>query len=137
MPFAEVLALWVGFADLIPLVGATIGAAPAVLVAFLHSVPAGIAVLAFFIIYQQFENHVLQVTIMARTVQLNPLAVLLSVLIGVELFGFLGALLAIPAGGALQIVVREIWQTRGSRGLEVVDGSSPDLVPATARRSDA
>ena len=96
VPFAEVLALWVGFADLIPLVGATIGAAPAVLVAFLHSVPAGIAVLAFFIVYQQFENHVLQVTIMARTVQLNPLAVLLSVLIGVELFGFLGALLAIP-----------------------------------------
>jgi predicted PurR-regulated permease PerM len=136
VPFAEVLALWVGFADLIPLVGATIGAAPAVLVAFLHSVPAGIAVLAFFIIYQQFENHVLQVTIMARTVQLNPLAVLLSVLIGVELFGFLGALLAIPAGGAVQIVVREIWQTRGRRGLEVVDGSSPDLVPATARRTE-
>jgi predicted PurR-regulated permease PerM len=112
VPFAEVLALWVGFADLIPLVGATIGAAPAVLVAFLHSVPAGIAVLAFFIIYQQFENHVLQVTIMARTVQLNPLAVLLSVLVGVELFGFLGALLAIPAGGALQIVIRELWQIR-------------------------
>ena len=125
VPFAEVLALWVGFADLIPLVGATIGAAPAVLVAFLHSVPAGIAVLAFFIVYQQFENHVLQVTIMARTVQLNPLAVLLSVLIGVELFGFLGALLAIPAGGAVQIVAREVWRTRGRRGLEVVDGATP------------
>jgi predicted PurR-regulated permease PerM len=131
VPFAEVLALWVGFADLIPLVGATIGAAPAVLVAFLHSVPAGIAVLAFFIVYQQFENHVLQVTIMARTVKLNPLAVLLSVLIGVELFGFLGALLAIPAGGALQIVVREVWQTRpGTDRLEVVDGSSPEAVRA-------
>jgi predicted PurR-regulated permease PerM len=111
VPFAEVLALWVGFADLIPLVGATIGAAPAVLVALLHSVPAGLIVLGFFIVYQQFENHVLQVTIMAKTVQLNPLAVLVSVLVGVELFGFLGALLAIPAGGALQIIVRELRQS--------------------------
>jgi predicted PurR-regulated permease PerM len=133
VPFAEVLALWVGFADLIPLVGATIGAAPAVLVAFLHSVPAGIVVLAFFIVYQQFENHVLQVTIMARTVQLNPLAVLLSVLIGVELFGFLGALLAIPAGGALQIVVREVWRTRVRRGIEVVDAPLGHPVPAAPR----
>jgi len=128
VPFPEVLALWVGFADLIPLVGATIGAAPAVLVAFLHSVPAGIAVLAFFIIYQQFENHVLQVTIMARTVQLNPLAVLVSVLVGVELFGFLGALLAIPAGGAIQIVVREI--RRSSSGLLALEEPAPVTVPA-------
>ena len=112
VPFKEVLALWVGFADLIPLVGATLGAAPAVVVAFLHSVPAGIGVLAFFIVYQQFENHVLQVTIMSRTVRLNPLAVLVSVLVGVELFGFLGALLAIPAGGAVQIILREIWHLR-------------------------
>jgi predicted PurR-regulated permease PerM len=135
VPFAEVLALWVGFADLIPLVGATIGAAPAVLVAFLHSVPAGIAVLAFFILYQQFENHVLQVTIMARTVQLNPLAVLVSVLVGVELFGFLGALLAIPAGGAVQIVAREIWQTR-RRG-DLVDGSAPLTAAASSPRTDS
>ena len=49
--------------------------------------------------YQQFENHVLQVTIMSRTVDVNPLTVLVSVLVGVELFGFLGALLAIPVAG--------------------------------------
>jgi predicted PurR-regulated permease PerM len=121
IPFKEVLALWVGFADLIPLVGATLGAAPAVLVAFLHSIPAGIGVLAFFVVYQQFENHVLQVTIMARTVRLNPLAVLVSVLVGVELFGFLGALLAIPAGGALQVVGREMWHLRHGGRLDVVE----------------
>ncbi len=121
IPFKEVLALWVGFADLIPLVGATLGAAPAVLVAFLHSIPAGIGVLIFFVVYQQFENHVLQVTIMARTVRLNPLAVLVSVLVGVELFGFLGALLAIPAGGAVQIVGRELWHLGHGGQLDVVD----------------
>jgi predicted PurR-regulated permease PerM len=121
IPFKEVLALWVGFADLIPLVGATLGAAPAVLVAFLHSTPAGIGVLVFFVVYQQFENHVLQVTIMARTVRLNPLAVLVSVLVGVELFGFLGALLAIPAGGAVQIVGRELWHLRHGGQLDVLE----------------
>ena len=105
VPFKEVLALWVAFADLIPLVGATLGAVPAVLVAFLHSTPAGIAVLVFFIAYQQFENHVLQVTIMSRSVKLNPLAVLVSVLVGVELFGILGALLAIPVAGVIQVIV--------------------------------
>ncbi len=136
VPFAEVLALWVGFADLIPLVGATLGAVPAVLVAFSQSVPAGIIVLAFFIVYQQFENHVLQVTIMSRTVQLNPLAVLVSVLVGVELFGFLGALLAIPAGGVVQIVVREVWRLwQREAAAPNMDGAAADRV-AARRGSD-
>src|SRR5207248_10801931 len=91
VPFKGVLALWVAFADLIPLVGATLGAIPTVAVAFLHSVPAGITMIVVFIAYQQFENHVLQVSIMSKTVKLNPLTVLVSVLIGVQLFGFLGA----------------------------------------------
>jgi predicted PurR-regulated permease PerM len=107
VPFASVLALWVGFADLIPLVGATLGAIPTVAVAFLHSTTAGIATLIFYVLYQQFENHVLQVTIMSRTVALKPLSVLLSVLIGVELFGLLGALLAIPAAGVIKVVATE------------------------------
>jgi len=81
-------------------------------VAFLHSVPAGIIVLAVFILYQQFENHVLQVTIMSRTVQLNPLLVLVSVLVGVELFGFVGALLAIPAAGVIQVIVKDVYAFR-------------------------
>jgi predicted PurR-regulated permease PerM len=115
VPFKEVLALWVAFADLIPLVGATLGAVPAVLVAFLHSPLAGFLTLGFFILYQQFENHVLQVTIMARTVDLNPLAVLVSVLVGVELFGLLGALLAIPVAGVIQVIARDIYDERRGR----------------------
>jgi predicted PurR-regulated permease PerM len=115
VPFRGVLALWVGFADLIPLVGATLGAIPAVLVAFLDSTTNGIIVLAFFIVYQQFENHVLQVQIMAKTVKINQLVVLVSILVGVELFGLLGALLAIPAAGVIQVVVRDLWDERRSR----------------------
>src|SRR5207245_912644 len=76
VPFSGVLALWVGFADLIPLVGATLGAIPTVGVAFLHSITAGIVMIVVYVVYQQFENHVLQPVIMARTVQLNQLFVL-------------------------------------------------------------
>jgi predicted PurR-regulated permease PerM len=115
VPYAEVLALWVAFADLIPMVGATLGAIPTIGLAFLHSTTAGIAAAVFYVLYQQFENHVLQVAIMARTVDVNPLTVLISVLAGVELFGFLGALLAIPVAGVLQVVVRNVYEERLGR----------------------
>jgi hypothetical protein len=96
VPFAFILALWVAFADLLPLVGATLGAIPPVFVAFLDSPRLGIATIIFFVVYQQFENHVLQPVVMARTVKLNPLAVLVAVIVGVQLAGLLGALLAHP-----------------------------------------
>lgn len=115
VPYPEVLALWVAFADLIPLVGATLGAIPTIAVAFLYSTPAGIATVIFYVVYQQFENHFLQVTVMARTVDVNPLAVLVSVLAGIELFGFLGALLAIPAAGVIQVIVRNVYDERRGR----------------------
>jgi predicted PurR-regulated permease PerM len=104
VPYAIALGLIVGILDLIPLAGATIAAIIVGAVAFLHSVPAGIVVVAFFIVYQQVENHVLQPIVYGRTVQLSPLAVLISVLIGAELAGVLGALAAIPVAGSLQVV---------------------------------
>lgn len=112
VPYAGVLGLFVGFADLIPLVGATLGAVPTIAFAFLHGTTAGVASLVFFVVYQQFENHVLQVSIMAKTVRVNPLTVLLSVLVGVDLFGLLGALIAIPAAGIIQVVATDIYKER-------------------------
>jgi predicted PurR-regulated permease PerM len=109
VPYPEVIALFVAFADLIPLVGATLGAVPTIGLSFVHSTTAGIVALVFYIVYQQFENHVLQVAVMSKTVDVNPLTVLLSVLVGVELFGFLGALLAIPAAGIIQVVIRNVY----------------------------
>jgi len=104
VPFAVALGLIVAILDLIPLAGATIAAIIVGTVAFLHSVPAGIIVVVFFIVYQQLENHVLQPVVYGRTVQLSPLAVLISVLIGAELAGVLGALAAIPVAGTLQVI---------------------------------
>jgi predicted PurR-regulated permease PerM len=115
IPFAGLIALFVGLADLVPLVGATLGGAVAVLAGFLHSTTAGIVVLAFFIVYQQVENHLLQPLIFARTVKLNPLAVIVAILLGVELLGVLGALLAIPAAGMIQVILRDSWDHRRGR----------------------
>ncbi len=130
VPFAGVLGLWVGFADLLPLVGATIGAIPTIAIAFLESTGAGIAVVIMYIVYQQLENHILQPVVMSRTVHLNPLGVLLSVLVGVELAGFVGALLAIPAAGAIQVVVRDLWDDRQQR-LKPVPTVGVDETPIT------
>jgi predicted PurR-regulated permease PerM len=104
VPYALALGLIVAILDLIPLAGATIAAIIVGAVAFIHSVPAGIIVVVFFVLYQQVENHVIQPVIYGRTVQLSPLAVLIAVLIGAALAGVLGALAAIPVAGSLQVV---------------------------------
>jgi predicted PurR-regulated permease PerM len=115
VPYAGLIALFVGLADLIPLVGATLGAVIASLAAFVESTTAGIVVIVFFVLYQQLENHLLQPLIFARTVKVNPLTVLIAILIAVELAGILGALLAIPVAGIIQIIARDIWDTRRGR----------------------
>ena len=129
VPNAALLALWVAFADLIPLVGATMGAVVAVLGAFLVSPTVGVVAIVFFLAYQQFENSVLQIVIMARTVRVNPLVVLVSVLVGVELFGFVGAVLAIPIAGAASVALKELWVhgRRDPSGLIVVTTAGDDL----------
>jgi predicted PurR-regulated permease PerM len=104
VPYAVALGLIVAILDLIPLAGATIAAIIVGGVAFIHSVPAGIIVVVFFVVYQQVENHILQPVVYGRTVQLSPLAVLIAVLIGAQLAGILGALAAIPVAGSLQVI---------------------------------
>jgi len=115
VPYAVALGLLVAFLDLIPLAGATIAGVIVAVVSFLHSVPAGIVVVSFFVVYQQIENHFLQPVIYGRTVQLSPLAVLVSVLVGAELAGILGALAAIPVAGAIQVIVRDQLTHRRGR----------------------
>jgi predicted PurR-regulated permease PerM len=115
VPFAGLIAIFVAFADLIPLVGATLGAIVAVTAAAFHSIPALIVVAIFFVAYQQLENHVLQPLILSRTVKLNPLTVIVAILVGVELAGILGALLAIPFAGIIQVIVRDLWDHRKGR----------------------
>ncbi|MER7006408.1 AI-2E family transporter [Dactylosporangium sp. NPDC000555] len=133
LPFAALIALFVAIADLIPLVGATLGAAVAAAAGFFHSLTAGIVVVVFFVIYQQVENHLLQPVIMSRTVQLDPLTVLVSILVATELGGIVGALLAIPLAAMLQIIVREVWAARRARPAEPVAAEDQRAKPADDR----
>jgi len=118
VPYAVALGVIVAILDLIPLAGATIAAIIIATVAFLHTITAGIVVVVFFVIYQQVENHFLQPVIYGRTVQLSPLAVLVSVLIGAKLAGILGALGAIPVAGAIQVFLIDWQQQRRARVVE-------------------
>jgi predicted PurR-regulated permease PerM len=116
VPYALALGLVVAILDLIPLAGATLAAIIVGTVAFLTSITAGIVVVAFFVIYQQLENHLLQPLVYGRTVQLSPLAVLIAVLIGAEVAGVLGALSAIPVAGTLQILLVD-WREHRRSGV--------------------
>ena len=121
VPSPVVLALFVAVADLIPLIGATLGAAVCVIAAYLHSPTAGLVSLIFFIVYQQVENGALYPWIMARKVKVNPLVILVSVLVAVELFGMVGALLAVPVSGALQVIIIAVRQERQREQLVLPD----------------
>jgi predicted PurR-regulated permease PerM len=115
VPYAFALGLLVAILDLIPLAGATLAAIIVSSVAFLDGTLNGIIVLVFFVLYQQLENHVLQPLVYSRTVQMSPLAILVSVLIGAELAGVVGALAAIPVAGTLQVLVQAGFEERRSR----------------------
>ncbi len=117
--FAVALGLLVAILDLIPLAGATLAAILVSTVILLETNWVRcVIVIAFFIAYQQFENHVLQPLVYGRTVQLSPLAVLCAVLVGAQLAGILGALLAIPVAGSLLAIGREILQYRQEASAE-------------------
>ncbi len=132
VPSPVVLALFVAVADLIPMVGATLGAVVCVIAAYLHNPTAGVISVIFFVVYQQVENGLIYPWIMARKVNVNPLVILLSVLVAVELFGVVGALLAVPVSGALQVVVTAVRQERAREQLTLPDNFSQpaDSMPA-------
>jgi predicted PurR-regulated permease PerM len=107
--FAIALALLVAIFDLIPLVGATIGAVVVTLVTFATSgTTKGLIVLGFYIAYQQIENFVIYPRVMKRAVDVSPAATIVAVLMGGALLGPLGALLAIPTAAAVQLIGSEV-----------------------------
>jgi predicted PurR-regulated permease PerM len=119
--YALALGLLVAILDLIPLAGATIAAIVVTTVVFIETDwVRAVIVIGFFVAYQQFENHVLQPLVYGRTVQLSPLVVLCAVLIGAQLAGVLGALLAIPVAGSLFAVARELIDYRRETGAETL-----------------
>jgi predicted PurR-regulated permease PerM len=141
VPFPLLWALWVALVDFLPMVGGALAGIPTVLFALGHSLTAGIVTATAFIAYQQIENHVLNPVVMSRTVRVNPLLVLLSLLIGTSIgdwiggfFGsFVAALLSIPVAGALQVITRELRQATARPG---PPDSEPPAEPGPAGRDE-
>jgi predicted PurR-regulated permease PerM len=142
VPFPFLWALWVALVDFLPMIGGALAGIPVVLFAAAHSLTAGVATLVVFVIYTQVENHILNPVIMSRTVRVSPLLVLVSILVGASvgswiggIFGaFVAALLAIPTAGALQVLIRELWQATAPSPPD--PESAPALPSAAAIKHD-
>ncbi|WP_433511604.1 AI-2E family transporter [Nonomuraea sp. CA-143628] len=113
--YALALALVVALTDLIPLVGATIGAVLVTGVGLLQSLPVGIACAVFFVIYQQVENYLIYPRVMKRSVDVAPAVTVIAALFGGALLGIVGALVAIPVAAAIALIIREFVLPRQAR----------------------
>jgi predicted PurR-regulated permease PerM len=113
VPYALSLGFLVGFFDLIPLVGATLGAIFVAVATVPVNFPTTTIVwVAFVIAWQRFEDYVVQPMVYGRALKVNPIVTIVAVLVGASLLGILGALLAIPTAAAIQIVLRDWWTHR-------------------------
>jgi predicted PurR-regulated permease PerM len=116
IPYALTLGVVVAIGDLVPLVGATIAMILVIAVAYFSGGTAdGIIVFVVTMVYQQIENHLIQPAVYRRTVQMPALVVLIAVLAGAALLGILGALIAIPIAGTIQVVVKDLLRERAER----------------------
>ncbi len=115
VPFAAALAVWVAIADLIPGVGAMLGAVVCVIVALFSSVADGIAVAVYFIVYQRIENYLILPRVMGKAIDLSAPTVIVTLLIGSSLAGLEGALIALSIVAAIKVVIRELRP--GAEGL--------------------
>jgi predicted PurR-regulated permease PerM len=111
IPFALPLAIVIGFFDLIPMIGATLGALIVGLAALIVSPLTAVIWLVYVFLYQQAENYLIQPSVYRRAVQVSPLATIVAVLVGGTLLGLLGVLLAIPAAAAIQLIVQDLRTT--------------------------
>jgi predicted PurR-regulated permease PerM len=112
MPYAAPLALLVAVLDLIPLVGATLGGTLLVVVGLFVEPWKAVVLLVYIVVYQQVEGSVLQPLVYSKAVQLNGLVILIALLVGGQLLGIPGALLAIPVAEIIRIVVTELLAYR-------------------------
>ena len=129
VPYAVVLGLMAGILEAVPNIGPIIAAVPAVLVASLYSPFQALLVLILYIVIQQLENYVVVPRVMSKAVELHPLAVLLALMVGGELMGVLGAVLAVPVTAAISVIVDEMRTERLAPHIDPEDIISDDILP--------
>lgn len=112
VPYAAALAVLVGLLGLIPMIGATLGAAIVTLVAFFDEPRSALVVVIYYVVYQQVENYVVAPKVMQRTVSVPGVVTVVAALAGGALLGVLGALLAIPVAAGLLLIYEEVLVPR-------------------------
>lgn len=110
--YAVALAAVVALLDVIPMIGATIGAVVVTAIGFATDPKIGLACLIFYVVYQQFENYVIYPRVMQKSVNVPGSVTVIAALVGAGLLGVVGALLAIPTAAAILLLIREVWVPR-------------------------
>jgi predicted PurR-regulated permease PerM len=123
---AVTMGVIVGFLDLVPLIGFTVGGLFVAVVAAFHDFPgAMIAWLIFFVVYQQVQDRVIQPLLYKNAVRIHPAVAIVAILVGGQLAGILGALLAIPVAATIGVLIDEALLWRRESSLPVAARPSP------------
>jgi predicted PurR-regulated permease PerM len=112
VPGAAILGIIWALAEFVPGIGPFISAVPSILLGFLAGPTVGVLAAIFTLAWSQIESNIITPRVMGRAVEINPLVVLLSLLVGNELLGLAGALISIPAAAAIAVVVDELHDVR-------------------------
>jgi len=117
--YALLLAFLAGIFEIIPFLGPTISAVPAIFLALTQSPLKALFVVILYLIVQQLENHIITPKVMGKTVDLNPLIVIIVILIGVKVGGVIGALMAVPVATALSVFLKDVFESKERNELKL------------------
>lgn len=109
VPYPLVLGLLATCTETIPIIGPIVGAIPAIMLAYLTSPSLAIKVVIFYLIIHQIENHIVVPNIMGHTIDLHPVIVIISLLIGGQLLGIVGMMIAVPVTAMLRVLIKQLW----------------------------
>jgi predicted PurR-regulated permease PerM len=110
-----ILAILASVFEIIPIFGPILSAVPAVILSFGDSVTLGLVMICFYLIVHQFENHLLYPLVVKKIIGVNPLVVIISLIVGYELAGFLGVILSVPMATLLMEFVNDIDKKKHAR----------------------
>jgi len=119
--YALSLALIAGVMEIIPFLGPVLAAIPAVFFGFLQSPLTGLLVIALYVVIQQLENHIIVPKVMSKSVDLNPLVVIVVILVGAKLGGAVGALISVPVATAISVFARDFFEKKADNELKLVE----------------
>ena len=130
MPYALLLAVVAAVGELIPVVGPIIAAIPGVTVALFVSPVRALMAVALYILIQQLENNLVVPMVMRRAINLPPVVIMASLLMGSEVLGVIGAILSLPVAAAISVLVDSLIDLRDRRKAETSQSESPSSTSA-------